>query len=354
MKRLLLSLVMAFFLALTHLPEASATTYVRLKITFSDKAGNLPAGLTLAEARGANDSFFTSATMKNGSFNLDVPQGMNLNLRVFLIFSQPEKFGSNELASQSKRTIVPNIDFSTRNPLQFNVDSEIDIRFDAPKILSLNVTDSQLRLVQNAEINSEWLLNKIEIQGSEWNLIQRQLIPGGGSQISSKDGTFQFAFYTIGDGLIKFGYFDKSSGLSGVTREFRISEFELVNLCLPFNFDSTRTTNKDCLENVLKEKAAVELKAKQEAEAKAAELRAKQEVEAKAAELRAKQEVEAKAAELRAKQEVEAKAAELKAKQDADAKAAAVKKTSITCIKGKLTKKVIAVKPKCPSGYKKK
>ena len=30
------------------------------------------------------------------------------------------------------------------------------------------------------------------------------------------------------------------------------------------------------------------------------------------------------------------------------------KKTSITCVKGKITKKVVAVKPKCPSGYKKK
>jgi hypothetical protein len=61
------------------------------------------------------------------------------------------------------------------------------------------------------------------------------------------------------------------------------------------------------------------------------------------------------AAELKAKQEAEAKAkaaAELKSKQDAEAKAAALKKTTITCVKGKLTKKVTAVKPKCPSGYK--
>jgi len=51
----------------------------------------------------------------------------------------------------------------------------------------------------------------------------------------------------------------------------------------------------------------------------------------------------------------EAKAAvELKAKQEADAKAAAIKKTTITCVKGKLTKKVTSVKPKCPAGYKKK
>jgi hypothetical protein len=33
---------------------------------------------------------------------------------------------------------------------------------------------------------------------------------------------------------------------------------------------------------------------------------------------------------------------------------AAAKKTTIICVKGKTTKKVTAVKPKCPSGYKKK
>jgi hypothetical protein len=32
----------------------------------------------------------------------------------------------------------------------------------------------------------------------------------------------------------------------------------------------------------------------------------------------------------------------------------ALKKTSITCVKGKTTKKVTAVNPKCPTGYKKK
>ena len=76
-----------------------------------------------------------------------------------------------------------------------------------------------------------------------------------------------------------------------------------------------------------------------------------------AAELKAKEEAEAKAkaaTELRAKQEAEA-AAELKAKLEAEAKAAlATKKTTITCIKGKTIKKVTAVKPKCPAGFKKK
>ena len=115
---------------------------------------------------------------------------------------------------------------------------------------------------------------------------------------------------------------------------------------------------KSMLRDMLKtaEKIVEEDKKREAEEVRlAAELKAKQEAEAKAAaELQAKQEAEAKAAaELKAKQEAEAKAAaELKAKQEAEAKAAAVKKTTITCVKGKLTKKVTAVKPKCPSGYK--
>jgi membrane protein involved in colicin uptake len=65
-------------------------------------------------------------------------------------------------------------------------------------------------------------------------------------------------------------------------------------------------------------------------------------------------------AEAKAKAEAEAKAkaeAEAKAKVEAEARAkveAAKKKTTITCVKGKLTKKVTAINPKCPAGYKKK
>jgi hypothetical protein len=83
-------------------------------------------------------------------------------------------------------------------------------------------------------------------------------------------------------------------------------------------------------------KAAAELKAKQEAEAKAA------------AELKAKQEIAAKAAADKLISDAKVEAARILAA----AKAAALKKTTITCIKGKLTKKVTAIKPKCPTGYK--
>ena len=89
---------------------------------------------------------------------------------------------------------------------------------------------------------------------------------------------------------------------------------------------------------------------------KGAEQRLKLDQEAQST---AKAAAEAKAAaDLKAQQAAEAKAAaDLKAKQEAEAKAvpAAVAKTStISCVKGKLIKKVTAVKPKCPAGYKKK
>lgn len=81
-------------------------------------------------------------------------------------------------------------------------------------------------------------------------------------------------------------------------------------------------------------------------------------LEAKAAsDLKLKQDAEVKTAlESKAKEEADAKAVadKLAAEKLAATKAAALKKTTITCIKGKLVKKVTGAKPLCPAGYKKK
>jgi hypothetical protein len=78
---------------------------------------------------------------------------------------------------------------------------------------------------------------------------------------------------------------------------------------------------------------------------------------------KAKAEADAKAraeADAKARAEADAKAraeADAKARAEADAKAkaaAATKKTTITCIKGKIAKKITGINPKCPTGYKKK
>jgi len=72
---------------------------------------------------------------------------------------------------------------------------------------------------------------------------------------------------------------------------------------------------------------------------------------------KAKQEADAKAAAEKVVTDAKAEAARILAEANAQAKAkaaATAKKTTITCVKGKLTKKVTAVKPVCPKGYKKK
>ena len=132
-----------------------------------------------------------------------------------------------------------------------------------------------------------------------------------------------------------FVKFAPNGGMSGITPTYKF--LSLIKEAEDY------VANEKKLEAMKEEaRVAAELKVKQEAEAKAAaELKWKQDAEAQAA------------AELKAKEEAEAQAAaELKAKQEADAKAIALRKTTITCVKGKLTKKVTAVKPKCPSGYK--
>lgn len=60
-------------------------------------------------------------------------------------------------------------------------------------------------------------------------------------------------------------------------------------------------------------------------------------------------------AEAKAKADLEALAkAKINANNSNSQDSKAIKKTTITCIKGKLTKKVTGVKPKCPIGYKQK
>ena len=123
--------------------------------------------------------------------------------------------------------------------------------------------------------------------------------------------------------------------------DFYIHALPYINY-VAANWKSTSATSPEAVAFIVDRLGAV----------KAAEVVAaaatKAAVDKAAIELKAKQEAEAKAA-------ADKVAAELKAKQEAEARAAAVKKkTTITCVKGKLTKKVTAVKPFCPAGFKKK
>ena len=189
-----------------------------------------------------------------------------------------------------------------------------------------------------------------------------------------KENFIQAAQSDIGH-ILGMGYLTPSSEVISVMEwpfqapygQVPLGEFDVALIRAIYSESTCPSTFNPVIQASIKDKQEAELKAKQEAE-----LKAQQEAEAKAAaELKAKQEAEAKAAaELKAKQEAEAKAAADKAAAEkiiadakseaakiiADAKvkaAATSKKITITCVKGKLIKKVTAIKPKCPAGYKK-
>jgi len=178
-----------------------------------------------------------------------------------------------------------------------------------------------------------------------------------------KENFIQAAQSDIGH-VLGMGYITPSSEIISVMEwpfqapygQVPLGEFDVSLVRAIYSESTCPSTFNPVIQANMKEMQEAELKAKQEAE-----LKIKAEAEAKAAaELKAKQEAESKAAdELKVQQD--AKAAADKIIQDAKVEAArilaaarvtATKKSTITCIKGKLTKKVTAVKPKCPTGYK--
>ena len=124
-----------------------------------------------------------------------------------------------------------------------------------------------------------------------------------------------------------------------------------INLLTATKYASTKLSTIS--ESVIRSRAEAAAKAKAEEEAR---LKAEAEAAAKAkAEEEARLKAEAEAA-AKAKAEEEARLkAEAKLAAEAVAKAAAKKsRVTITCVKGKVVKKVTAKNPKCPAGYKKK
>jgi chemotaxis protein histidine kinase CheA len=164
-----------------------------------------------------------------------------------------------------------------------------------------------------------------------------------------------------------------------ITANLAVSSGSTITVPAPAPSTTTNPTGEstaavDAANKAAADKAAADLKAKQEAEAAeakaAADLKAKQDAEAKAAadkaaeELKVKQEAEAKAAadkaaeELKVKQEAEAKAAadkaaeELKVKQEAEEKVAAEK--AAADLKAKLEAEAKAIADKAAAELKAK
>jgi hypothetical protein len=143
----------------------------------------------------------------------------------------------------------------------------------------------------------------------------------------------------LSDSISSIKYSNSSQKLNLLSINSSISRYNSSILLLK-SITSKNISSIEKAKKIISDEAAAELKTKQEADAKVAADKAAAEAK-----------IAADKAAAEAKIAADKAAAEAKIAAD---KAAAAKKTTITCIKGKLIKKVTAVKPACPKGYKKK
>ena len=207
--------------------------------------------------------------------------------------------------------------------------------FNKNKISSVNIPNSVTTIGINAFANNPLL--SIQIPNSvttieEWAFLNTYLsdvvIPSSVKTIKNWAfaSNLRLKSISIPDNLESLGknVFDDSPSLQTIYYCGELTGFPVATTCPP--------ERRVIIEQEKAAKLAAELRAKQDEES-AAKI---------AAELRAKQDEES-AAEI---------AAELRAKQDEALREAARWKTTITCVKGKLVRKMSAIKPKCPTGYK--
>ena len=245
-------------------------------------------------------------------------------------------------------------DFARTTSVPRTLESDPELHEILSPVTELNHTDTLVRDKTRVTISSKLDLSAIDISKVTPDSITGVYV-GYYYPYSGTNSCSPSRVTVTGSGpTTKLNYNESSCSSPAQRYQYQTKYIQIPTLDLLYGVGKAESERKLFLEA----KAAKELKAKQEAEAKAAaELKAKQEAEVKAAaELKAKQEAEAKAAaDKAAGEKIIADAKAEAARILAAAKAAAVtKKTTITCVKGKLVKKVTAVKPKCPSGYRAK
>ena len=197
----------------------------------------------------------------------------------------------------------------------FSSDTVVNLQLPKPFKLNLTVTDAQSNVLPNSVVGTGFsnLHDLYAFGGLTWD--GSSSVQSSWGSVFSTNGTFQLYFYPESKLTLTYCQLQCTSytqcGEGGVTSPpMPVLNDSSYQLCLPINFGAVKSTPSTCVDAVL---AAADKAAADKAAAD--------------------------------------KAAADKA---AAAKAASLQKTTIMCVKGKLTKKVTAVKPICPKGYKKK
>jgi hypothetical protein len=259
-------------------------------------------GAVVQEKNGAQTQAVTSRP-SSGNFKFTVPISDD-PWTLYLSISEPGAEKTNE-AFQGFYPQKNNVGVTALRVKSIKIDKDMTFTVKIPvsqKKISLKIVDASGNSIANSFASAS-LTGKYSFAQSGLNWELETAVHGNGESTSSVTGIFQYYFY---EGTsFSLNIWDKGRSTQATTpKSIKVTKDLEVVMCLPLNFPAgVRTLSLDCLQ-------------------------------------------------VQMEQELQAAAKAAADKAAAVTKAASAKKSTITCIKGKLTKKVTAVKPKCPAGYK--
>lgn len=233
---------------------AFATQYVTLSGQITNSAGMPLQPPSIALARVSTGEIVGNLDSQ-GRYSINVPSGSPIDL-TFVIYEE----GSLNSSGQSSDVNRINPGFSNWTTKFTGLQEDRVINFKLPQFfqLEVKVTDAQSILLNNVVLTMPDLNqshNPYLLDGITWTGIQRSA--SSGIRYISKDGTFIFQFYPT-DNFKGFAFWQTTdlnnpSQGSGITYSptFPIVSNKSIQLCVPVNFGSTKTTPPSCLDNQL-------------------------------------------------------------------------------------------------------
>jgi hypothetical protein len=334
---------------------AHSESYAFLEVSFDSsfaKGGVYEYYGALVQEKNGSQTRALTSRPKNGIFNFTVPISED-PWKLYLSILEPGAEKTNE-AFQGFYPQKNNVGVTALTVKSIRIDKDMTFSVKIPvsqKRISLRVVDASGSLISNSFARAS-LTEKYSFTQSGLNWELESVVHANGENTLSATGIFQYYFY---EGTsFSLNVWDRGRSSEVVTpKSIKVSKDLDVVMCLPLNFPvGVRNLSPDCLQVQMAQE--LESLAKAAADKAAAELKAKQEAELKVAADKAQAAEAADKARAAAQDAADKAAAEEVAAKAAAVKAAANKRTTITCVKGKLVKKVTAVKPMCPTGYKKK
>lgn len=338
-------------------------------------------GAVVQEKNGGQTRAVTSRP-SNGNFKFTVPITDD-PWTLYLSILEPGAEKTNE-AFQGFYPQKSNVGVTALRVKSIKIDKDMTITVKIPvsqKKISLKVVDASGNSIANS-FSSASLTGKYSFTQSGLNWELETAVHANGENTSSATGIFQYYFY---EGTsFSLNIWDKGRSTQATTpKSIKVSKDLEVVMCLPLNFPvGVRTLSLDCLQVQMEQELQAAAKeaadAKGTADVKAAAEKAEirtllDSVASQISSLKSSYGHNARVhqatldrlnlalpvvdnsgyPEIRLlAQKIQAELQTLEQTFEKEKKT--LKKSTITCVKGKLTKKVTAVNPKCPAGYKKR